>query len=85
MAHGGGQRRIGTGAPDAELALMADIEQTGMLTGMLVLHEDALILDGHQPARERRHLGAVGHMPVRERGLEFGHGSFLLSGAAPAG
>ena len=85
VAHGGGQRRIGTGAPDAELAHMADIEQTGMLTGMLVLHEDALILDGHQPARERRHLGAVGHMPVRERGLEFGHGSFLLSGAAPAG
>ena len=39
------------------------VEQTGVVAGVLVFRQDPLVLDGHQPARERGHLGAVGLVP----------------------
>ena len=63
MTYGKRQSLCRAGAFNAELAHVADIKNTGMVSGMQVFRKDSFILDGHEPAGERGHLGALGFMP----------------------
>ena len=74
MAHRAGQGRIRARAFNAEFAHMTDVEKTGMLTGVLMLDQNALILDGHEPTGEGSHFGPVRLMPGGERRTQFRHG-----------
>ena len=75
-----GQGGVGAFALNETFVHVADIEQAGMLPGLLMFHKDALVLDGHEPAREGGHFGAVGLMPCGQRrgAAIFGHGGDLL-------
>ena len=74
VAHRAGQRLIRARPFNAEFAHMTDVEKTGMLTGVLMLDQNALVLDGHEPTGERRHFGPMGLMPGSERRTQFRHG-----------
>ena len=86
VADRAGKRGIGPFALDKEFSHVADVEQSGVMAGMLVLHQDPFILDGHEPARERGHLGAAGLMPGGERRCAafFGHEKPPRATACPA-
>ncbi len=77
MTHRPGQGGIRARPLNAEFAHMTDIEKTGMLTGVLVLDQNAFILDGHEPAGEGSHFGPVRLMPRGERRTQFRHGFSL--------
>ena len=66
-----------SGPARADLAHVGDVEHAAALAHGLVLGGDALVLDGHLPARERDQPGAGGDMLVVEggapQGLVFAH------------
>ena len=60
---------IGLGTLDANLAHVADVKNTHILTHGIVLLSDVVILYRHVEAAERRHKGALLHMAVMETGF----------------
>ena len=67
-------------AADQEFAHVADVKNRGTFTGVLVLCQNAFILDGHVPAGKGGHLGAMLFMPAGQGRIEkFSHSySFFM-------
>jgi hypothetical protein len=57
----------GGGALDVELAHVRDVERARLASNREVLGDEALVLDGHLPARERDHPRSRRDVPLEQR------------------
>ena len=70
MAYGARQGLCSAGAFNAKFSHMADVKNTGMFPGVEMFRKNALVLNGHEPARKGGHFRSLGFMPGGQRGTQ---------------